>query len=127
MSDRKYDLTMTLPSVELDKTFAIYPLYVLTANRMVNTILQRRQRTSFFRFHHDFKDMKKINGLKSWIAGIVPFTISWFIAEESASEEEENDSFRNLATMLFVCTYNPLQMMTLRMQCCDYKHRFKFF
>jgi hypothetical protein len=46
--------------------------------------------------------------LKGLIAGIAPFTIGWYIADESASEDSKEYGSRNLPTLLFALTYTPL-------------------
>lgn len=105
MGDKDYSLTITLPSLQPDLSFLIYPLHVLTTNRIVNTAIFRRQHTSLFRFHKDFSDLRKINGVKGWFAGIVPFTLSYFVGEESGNMEESKSVWPYLT---FLLTYNPL-------------------
>ena len=72
-----------------DLSIFVYPLHVLTTNRICDTIISRQnQKGKWLRFPNDFNNIRSISGL---MIGFTPYCISHFATCWDYNNYEQND------------------------------------
>jgi hypothetical protein len=99
----------------------------LSTNRIVDSIISRNKRERSLT--RSFKDLRDIKGLFGWRAlffGLTPYTINNFTnnVEFFESTDAEFEHKYGFYWFLFtVALWNPLNILTVRMQCVDFPIR----
>jgi len=57
----------------------IYPMHVLSTNRIVNTIISRKENFRGIRLTDDLKDIYRLRGVRGYFYGIVPYSLNYFL------------------------------------------------
>ncbi len=125
-------------NIEVPKTtqflFLVYPFHTLATNRILNTVISRKPKTSLL---SDFKDMQRIGGFKVLYAGFVP-CMMFLLAGQKILELKVHEhtvdyvqievSFSHslfYSMMHLFCFYSLFNIQIIRMQCIDYPFRNK--
>ena len=64
---------------EPDFSMYIYPMHVLSTNRILNTIISRKENFRGPKLFDDLKDVYRLRGLKGYFFGIVPYSLNYFM------------------------------------------------
>ena len=109
-----------------DFTMLIYPIHVLSTNRIINTIIYRKNPKSKFRALDDLRTMYRIQGVRAFFLGLVPYSITAFINHTeyfSSQDGEVGDDVGNFWFFFGLLMWNPLNILCVRMQCVDFPHK----
>lgn len=101
-----------------DYTLLIYPMHVLSTNRILDTIISRNENVNGNKMRQDFKDIRKLRGFKGYYYGLVPYTLNYFLNHAEFfgnADEEYNDKYGYYWFMLTLALWNPINILIVRM------------
>ncbi|CDW89502.1 UNKNOWN [Stylonychia lemnae] len=103
-----------------DYSLPIYPIHVLSTNRILDTIISRNE------VNKPASNMYKLRGIGAYFAGFVPYSINFFfnnVEFQYKADEEVNHPLANYYLISTIALWNPINIMIVRMQCLDYPIR----
>lgn len=111
---------------EPDFSMYIYPMHVLSTNRILNTIISRKENFRGPKLFDDLKDVYRLRGLKGYFFGIVPYSLNYFMNNVQFfgnADEEFNDPQGYKWFVLTMLLWNPINILIVRMQSLEFSHR----
>ena len=72
------------------------------------------------------KDIYRLQGIRGYFLGLIPYTLAYFNSNLNLNIEPKASSVKILENSLLVTSlllYNPLNILTVRMQCIEFKER----
>ena len=110
-----------------DYTLLLYPFHVLSTNRILESIISRnRKEDKTIRMFSDFKDIKKLHGLRGFYLGLSPYLLNYGLNNIEFFGNSDEELEHPLGKYWFgfsIALWNPVNMLIVRMQCLDYEHR----
>jgi hypothetical protein len=101
----------------------IYPIHILATNRILSTVISRHNQDLTFRSIKDIKDIYRLRGIKAFFYGLFPYTLNFVFANTNIKIDPPMIKSEIGLIAMSLLTYNPLNILIVRMQCLEYPHR----